>query len=114
MLSVKLAQDDLHIVSDLNIPADDPSFINELIAERIWGPSVLIVDVDDIMPRNITAATDEIPHVNLMPAYGLNVYSMLKHETLVLTEAAAEYIEDKILSALNSSERHKKYRLDQV
>lgn len=43
-LSVKLAQDDLHVVEDLEIPTDDSSYIKSLIEKRNWGPSVLIVD----------------------------------------------------------------------
>ncbi|XP_043254071.1 39S ribosomal protein L4, mitochondrial [Colletes gigas] len=100
-LSVKLAQDDLYIVPNLEIPTKEPSFIEELIENRNWGPSVLFVDTNDIMPTNITAATDSINHVNLMPAYGLNVYSMLKHNTLVLTERAARLLEDKLLYQMN-------------
>lgn len=69
-LSVKLAQDDLYIVNDLEIPSNKPSYIEELIEERHWGPSVLFVDTDDIMPENISEATDTIKHVNLMPVYG--------------------------------------------
>ncbi len=64
-----------------------------------WALSTLFVDVNDIMPENITAATDPILHVNLMPAYGLNVFSMLKHKTLVLTLDALNHIEDKLLKA---------------
>lgn len=113
-LSVKLAQDDLHIVNDLEIPNTESSYMNDLIAERNWGPSVLFVDTDDIMPLNITSATDEIRHVNLMPAYGLNVYSMLKHDTLVLTERAARLIEEKILYQLNRPDiMMKKFMLNQ-
>ncbi|XP_032680424.1 39S ribosomal protein L4, mitochondrial [Odontomachus brunneus] len=100
-LSVKLAQDDLHIVDNLEIPTSEPSYIEQLIQERNWGPSVLIVDSYDIMPENITLATDQIKHVNLMPVYGLNVYSMLKHSTLVLTEKAARLIEEKLLYQMN-------------
>lgn len=69
-LSVKLAQDDLHIVNELEIPTSEPSYIEQLIEKRNWGPSVLFVDSYDIMPTNITLATDEIKHVNLMPVYG--------------------------------------------
>ncbi|KZC09108.1 PREDICTED: 39S ribosomal protein L4, mitochondrial [Dufourea novaeangliae] len=115
-LSVKLAQDDLYIVNDLEIPTQEQSYIEQLIEERNWGPSVLFVDTEDIMPLNITAATDNIKHVNLMPVYGLNVYSMLKHNTLVLTERAARLIEDKILYQLNRpdfGELIKKFRLNQ-
>jgi len=72
-LSVKLAQDDLHVVKDLEIPTDDRDFIKNLIESRNWGPSVLIVDDSDIIPQNIAIATEEIPYVNLMPVYGLNV-----------------------------------------
>lgn len=43
-LSVKLAQDDLHVVDSLDIPSEDPTFIKDLIEARNWGPSVLIVD----------------------------------------------------------------------
>ena len=100
-LSIKLAQDDLYIITDLELPSSDPAYMEELIEARHWGPSVLFVDTDDIMPLNITQATDSINHVNLMPAYGLNVYSMLKHNTLVLTERAARSIEEKILYQLH-------------
>lgn len=69
-LSVKLAQDDFHLVSNLDIPTDDPEYIKELVKERNWGPSVLFVDSSDFMPRNISLATDPIKHMNLMPYYG--------------------------------------------
>lgn len=103
-LTVKFAQDDLHVVKDLDIPSAEPGYIEDLVYERNWGPSVLFVDVHDVMPKNITLATDGIKHVNLMPVYGLNVYSMLKHDTLVLTEKAAREIEDKILYQFNRSD----------
>lgn len=44
-LSVKFAQDDLHVVEHLEIPTEDPNFIEELVKSRNWGPSVLFVDV---------------------------------------------------------------------
>lgn len=68
------------------------------------------------MPRNITLATDNIKHVNLMPVYGLNVYSMLKHDTLVLTRAAVDLIENKILTLLHKNDTKAllaKFRVDQ-
>lgn len=36
---------------------------------------------------------------------GLNVYSMLKHETLVLTLAAVNKLENKLLTILHSNEK---------
>ncbi|XP_076313668.1 mitochondrial ribosomal protein L4 [Tachypleus tridentatus] len=106
-LSVKFAQDDLKIVDSLEIPTDDSKFLEELTEQRGWGPSVLFVDNTDLMPRNITIATDTVKHINLMPVYGLNVYSMLKHETLVLTLAAVDKIEERILFHLNRTDSKK-------
>lgn len=37
-----------------------------------------------------------------MPVYGLNCFSILKHETLVLSKNAVEMLEDKILRRLHS------------
>lgn len=105
-LSAKFAQDDVRIVRDLEIPSDDPKYIERLIDQRGWALSTLFVDKSDEFPQNITAATMPILHVNLMPAYSLNVHDMLKHKTLVLTKSAVEYIEEKILFAQR--------RIDQV
>ncbi|KAJ2949816.1 hypothetical protein O0L34_g11131 [Tuta absoluta] len=115
-LSAKLAQDDLHVVKDLELPTDEPEYLAELIEKRNWGPSVLIVDDTDFAPRNIIAATDNLPHVNVIPVYGLNVYSMLKHDTLILTMSAAEKIEDRILTHLNSitTAQEAEFKLSQV
>lgn len=108
-LSVKYAQNDLHIVDSLEIPTDDPEYIEELIDTRYWGFSVLFVDDTDFMPRNIAVATKETGQYNLMPVYGLNVYSMLKHETLVLTLAAVEKIEEKLVKAMYEQDPMKKF-----
>ena len=64
-----------------------------------WALSTLFVDTTDEFPRNLTAATMPILHMNMMPAYSLNVHDMLKHKTLVLTKSAAEHIEEKLLFA---------------
>ena len=36
------------------------------VRTRNWAPSVLLVDTVDNFPVNITSATDDIPHMNLM------------------------------------------------
>lgn len=51
-----------------------------------------------------------------MPVYGLNVYSMLKHDTLILTQSAAQKIEERILHHLYSDTKKQQaeFKLDQV
>jgi len=110
-LSVKMVQDDIHVVDNLDIPSSDPDYLLELAKERGWSNSVLFVDTDDMFPDNITAVTEEIPHMNLMPVYGLNVNSMVKHQTLVLTVRAVESITAKLLFALNRTDGKERAQL---
>ncbi|XP_067624173.1 large ribosomal subunit protein uL4m [Eurosta solidaginis] len=116
-LSVKLAQDDLHVIDNVDIPTQEAQFMKDLIKQRNWGPSVLIVDREDMFPENICCATEQLGYVNLMPSYGLNTYSMLKHDTLVLTVDAVKHIEERLLYQLHRTDAHlkeAKFKLDQV
>lgn len=52
-----------------------------------------------------------------MPAFGLNVYSMLKHDTLVLTVDAVKHLEQRLLYQLHRNDalrKEGKFKLDQV
>ena len=99
-LSVKFVQDDLHVVSDLELSSSHPDHLLSLATARGWSSSVLFVDTEDEFPENITIASQRLPNINLMPVYGLNVSSMIKHQTLVLTERAVkENIVDSDLPA---------------
>ncbi|GFS17843.1 50S ribosomal protein L4 [Elysia marginata] len=108
-LSCKYAQNDLVVVDSFDIPSSDPEFIAEMADVRFWGYSVLFVDDTDVMPDNIAVSVSGNEGFSLMPSYGLNVYSILKHETLVLTLAALEKIERKLLEEMHSTERQKKF-----
>lgn len=108
MLASKLAQNDLHVVDSFDgFPADGTAdHLNELCTARSWGPSVLFVDKVDSLDestwqdRPLVQAMKSTEHINFLPSYSLNVYGMLKHETLVLTQDAIEDIQDKLLFQL--------------
>ena len=68
-LSAKFAQDDVKFVENLEIPSDDPEYIDELIDKRGWALSTLFVDKTDTFPSNLTGATMNVLHVNMLPAY---------------------------------------------
>jgi len=101
-LTIKFTQDDICFVDSLDIPSEDPKYIENLIQSRGWGKSVLLINDTDVMPRNITLATDKMNMVTLMPYYGLNVYSMLKYNTLVMTVESLNKIEERLLFHLHS------------
>ncbi|NXS82717.1 RM04 protein, partial [Erpornis zantholeuca] len=51
----------------------------------------------DEFPENISAAAEELKSVTLIPALGLNVHSLLKHRSLLLTLAAVTFLERRLL-----------------
>merc|ERR1719166_215132 len=104
-LTVKFVQDDVVVVDNLDLSSSDPEHLLKLSRDRGWSEGVLFVDTEDEFPENITAACDHIPYMNLMPVYGLNVLSMMKHQTLVLTSRAVERLTEKLLFALNRNDQ---------
>jgi large subunit ribosomal protein L4 len=65
--------------------------------------------------------SDSLVYANRRSCYssitGLNVYSMLKHQTLVLTLAALERIEERMLFHLHRNDAHQanaKFKLNQL
>lgn len=96
-LSSKLAQDYLYIVDSLALPTPDPQHLLELLRQRHGGESVLIVDVNEEFPKNILEATASLKTVNMIPAIGLNVHSLLKHEAVILTLNTVRFLEEKLL-----------------
>ncbi|CAH1791036.1 unnamed protein product [Owenia fusiformis] len=100
-LTVKYAQNYLHVVDNFDIPTEDPEYLQDILDHRKWGLSALLVDDVDMAPTNMALACSNVKHINIMPVYGLNVYSMLKHEGLILTLAAVEKIEERLLYHLH-------------
>ncbi|XP_023680757.1 large ribosomal subunit protein uL4m [Paramormyrops kingsleyae] len=96
-LTSKLAQDYLHVVDNLEMPTPDPEFLLDIVRHRQWGESVLFVDANEAFPENLLQAAAGLKMVNVLPAIGLNVHSMLKHESLVLTLDAVKFLEKKLL-----------------
>ena len=60
--------------------------------EKLGVGSALIVDGGEVQ-TNFALAARNIPHVDVLPIQGINVYDILRHEKLVLTKAALEALE---------------------
>ncbi|NXY91608.1 RM04 protein, partial [Alcedo cyanopectus] len=88
--------DDLFLVENLELPTAEPQHLLELAQHRRWGHSVLMVDVDE-PPENLAAAVAGLRTINFIPAIGLNVHSLLKHQGLVLTLSTLDFLEKKLL-----------------
>uniref|UniRef100_A0A1I7ZT02 Large ribosomal subunit protein uL4m n=1 Tax=Steinernema glaseri TaxID=37863 RepID=A0A1I7ZT02_9BILA len=101
-LTIKHAQNDLVIVDDFNsLSTNESQFLKDVADQRNWGYSVLFVDATNEVPANLVEATVPLPSFTVMPVYGLNCFSIMKYETLVLTRAALDILEERILHHLH-------------
>lgn len=57
--------------------------------------NALIID-GETLDENFARAARNIPNVDVLPAQGLNVYDVLRRDTLVLTKAAVEKINERL------------------
>lgn len=67
------------------------------LKERFAGlglNSALIVDGAEPQ-ENFQRAARNIPHIDVLPIQGINVYDILRRDTLVLTRAAVEALEER-------------------
>ncbi|MGQ0742628.1 MAG: 50S ribosomal protein L4 [Alphaproteobacteria bacterium] len=61
---------------------------------KLGAKNALIVD--SALEEKFTKSARNLPDVTLLPATGLNVYDILRSETLVLTKAAVKAIEERL------------------
>ena len=57
--------------------------------------NALIIDGPEVN-ANFRLAARNIPHVDVLPQQGANVYDILRRDTLVLTKAAVEHLEARL------------------
>lgn len=62
--------------------------------ETLGWNSVLVVDTE--LNEGFARAARNIPHVDVLPTVGANVYDILRREKLVLTKAAVESLEARL------------------
>lgn len=93
-LSTKAAEGKLVVLEDA---ATDSHKTKALLAklQALGLGSVLIID-GDAVNENFGLAARNIPLVDVLPQQGANVYDILRRETLVLTRAAVERLEERL------------------
>lgn len=89
-LSVKASEGKLIVVEDLDIEAKTKTVIGALGGLGIT--SGLFIDGAEVN-RSFALGAANVPHVDVLPAIGANVYDILNHDTLVLTRAAVTALE---------------------
>ena len=93
-LSVKYAQGDLTIVDSFDMDQIKTKDFVSLMNLHKWS-SVLLVDGGDVN-KNLSYSTRNLQKVDVLPSRGLNVYSILLHNSLVLSLGALRLLEERL------------------
>jgi large subunit ribosomal protein L4 len=93
-LSAKQAEGKLVVVDDLKVAAPKTKQLAERFEKLGWG-SVLIIG-GPVLDENFARAARNLPHVDVLPQQGANVYDILRRDTLVLTRDAVQHLEARL------------------
>lgn len=93
-LSSKRAEGKLVILDDATLKAPKTKDLAGRLDKLGWS-NVLIVGGAEI-DSNFAKAASNIPHVDVLPSQGANVYDILRRDTLVLTREAVQNLEARL------------------
>ncbi|CAA6663679.1 unnamed protein product [Spirodela intermedia] len=99
-LSARTAEGKLIIFEDLAMPSHKTKYVVTAVSQMENAKKVLLVDGGPI-DSNLQLATQNIHYVNVLPSIGLNVYSILQHDTLVMSRDAVNRIVDRMHTPIN-------------
>lgn len=93
-LSAKAAESNLIIVKDAILKTAKTKDFAKTTASFGWK-SALIIDAETV-DENLKKASANLVKIDAMPAIGANVYDILNHEKLVITEAGLKKLEERL------------------
>lgn len=93
-LSAKQAEGKLIVLDAASLESPRTKELAGQFAKLGWA-NALIIDGAEIN-ENFARAAANIPNVDLLPSQGANVYDILRRDTLVLTKAAIEKLEERL------------------
>lgn len=99
-LSARTAEGKLIIFEDLEVPTHKTKNIVNYVAQMENTKKVLLVDGGPINEK-LKLATQNLYYVNVLPSIGLNVYSILLHDTLVMSRDAVNRIVQRMHTPIN-------------
>ncbi|XP_027148605.1 uncharacterized protein LOC113749137 [Coffea eugenioides] len=99
-LSARAAEGKLMVFEDLEIPSHKTKNIVSYYNLMVDTKKLLLVDGDAINEK-LKLATQNIHYVNVLPSIGLNVYSILLHDTLVMSRDAINRIVERMHTPIN-------------
>lgn len=92
-LSSKAKASTLIVVDDLKVENHKTKAMVERLGKLGWSSALIIggPEVDE----NFGRAARAVPKIDVLPVQGINVYDILRRDTLVLTRAAVDALEER-------------------
>ncbi|GJE54459.1 MULTISPECIES: 50S ribosomal protein L4 [Methylobacterium] len=92
-LSAKAKASTLIIVDDIKVDDHKTRTMVERLGKLGWSSALIIggPEVDE----NFGRAARAVPKIDVLPVQGINVYDILRRDTLVLTRAAVDALEER-------------------
>jgi len=90
-LSAKFRDGAVRVFENAALAAPKTKDLSERLG-KLGIPNVLVIDGADV-DTNFALAARNLPHIDVLPIQGINVYDILRRDTLVLTKAALEALE---------------------
>ena len=92
-LSKKLSDGKLKVVSDIKLAKSKTSLLKNKL-KTLGVDSVLFVTGKDI-DNNFLLASRNIPNIDFLPFQGINVYTIIKRDFLILSQDAIELLNER-------------------
>lgn len=93
-LSARMREGKLVIVDDLEIEEAKTALLKGVLESRGWSNALII---DESFPETFRLACNNIPNVDMLPARGANVYSVLKRRNLIISKKGLDYLHNHLL-----------------
>lgn len=90
-LSAKAQASQIVVVDQITLDEGKTKALKERFVKLGWV-STLVIDGDTVN-ENFGRAARSLPNVDVLPVQGINVYDILRRDTLVLTRAAVDALE---------------------
>jgi large subunit ribosomal protein L4 len=93
-LSSKAGAKQLIVLDEARLDAPKTKELSAKL-EKLGVSNALVID-GETLDENFARAARNLPNFDVLPAQGLNVYDVLRRDTLVLTKAAVEKINERL------------------
>ena len=93
-LSAKQAEGKLVVIDDAKLKAPKTKDLISRLGKLGWQDALIVGGAE--IDANFSRAASNIPHLDVLPSQGANVYDILRCDTLVLTREAVQNLEARL------------------